>query len=199
MSSNQIPSPPERFKINLLTLFDIINDMFEEGIENGVIDNQINLLSVMKIVIRKASSDYMLRRFIKRTNEHWDKILDEDIDYFKNKGLELFNMVQDKGVDAFKGEEELNGDNKLVNSLSGDHVNNFKRLLEATYVYEGEEIDIFDDDRRSDVWKIMQSFVRISLCYIHETRKPVEGKYTVEFFPEIKVKTCAEKWGVKLV
>ena len=195
--SDKLPAPCERFKLNLLTLFDIVNDMYEEGQENGVIESKFNILGLMKLFIKKTPSDYMLKRFIKRTHEHWDKIYDKDEDYFKDMGLQLFSMMQDKGVDAFKSEEEIQGDNKLMSSLSGDHVSTFKNLLSATYDYEGEEIDIFDDERKEDVWKIMHSFVKISLAYIHESRKPVGDKYSVEFFPEIKVKSSAEKWGVR--
>jgi hypothetical protein len=195
--SDKLPAPCERFKLNLLTLFDIVNDMYEEGQENGVIESKFNILGLMKLFIKKTPSDYMLKRFITRTYKHWDKIYDKDEDYFKDMGLQLFSMMQDKGVDAFKSEEEIQGDNKLMSSLSGDHVATFKNLLSATYDYEGEEIDIFDDERKGDVWKIMHSFVKISLAYIHESRNKVDGKYTVEFFPEIKVKSSAEKWGVR--
>ena len=65
--------------------------------------------------------------------------------------------------------------------------------------YEGESYDIFDEERKNDVWQIMHSFVKISLLYIHEGRKKVDGKYTVEFFPEIKVKQSALDWGVKTI
>ena len=195
--SAKLPSSCERFKLNLLTLFDIVNDMYEEGQDNGIIETRFNLLGLLKIVIKRTSGEYMLKRFIKRTHEHWDKIYEKDEDYFRNIGLELFSMMQEKGVDAFKGEEELSGDNSLVSSLSGDHIEKFKDLLSAKYVYDGEEIEIFDEERRSDVWKIMHSFVKIGLCYIHESRKQVDGKYTVEFFPEIKVRANADKWGVK--
>ena len=195
--SEKLPVASERFKANLLTLFDIINDMYEEGQENGIIESKFNLLGLLKLFIKKTPSEYMLKRFIMRTYKHWDKIYDKDEDYFKDMGLQLFSMMQDKGVDAFKSEEEMQGDNKLMSSLSGDHVSTFKNLLSATYDYEGEEIDIFDDERKEDVWKIMHSFVKISLAYIHESRKPVGDKYTVEFFPEIKVKSSAEKWGVR--
>lgn len=195
--SDKLPVPTERFKANLLTLFDIVNDMYEEGQENGVIESKFNLLGLLKLFIKKTPGDYMLKRFIRRTWQHWDKIKEKDTDYFKDMGLQLFSMMQDKGMDAFKGEEELSGDNKLVSSLSGDHIATFKNLLSASYEYEGEEIEIFDEERKGDVWKIMHSFVKISIAYIHDSRKQVDGKYTVEFFPEIKVKTSAEKWGVR--
>jgi len=75
--SEKLPIASERFKVNLLTLFDIVNDMYEEGQENGVIESKFNLLGLLKLFIKKTPSEYMLKRFIKRTHEHWDKIYDK--------------------------------------------------------------------------------------------------------------------------
>lgn len=200
MDTNNNVGPEERFKRNLLTLFDIVNDMFEEGIDNKVINNNINILPLIKLFIKKTPGDYMMKRFIRRTHDHWHKIKSEDEEYFKDIGLKLFQIIQDKGMDSFKKEEEEEGGSSgLMNSLSGDHFAVFKNLISGTYLYEGEEIEIFDEERRSDIWQIMHSFVKISICYIHESRKKIDGKYTVEFFPEISVKEKAEEWGVKTV
>lgn len=192
-------NPEERFKTNLLTLLDIINDMFEEGMNQKLVSTNLNVFPLVKFFIKKTPGEYMIKRFIKRTNGHWDKIKERDLDYFRDIGLQLFNTIQDKGLESFKGEEELSNNNKLVSSLSGDHFKDFKTLLEASYMYEGEKIDVFDANTKEDVWKIMESFVRISLCYIHECRKEVEGKYTVEYFPSIPVKEKAKTWGVKII
>lgn len=196
--SSQLPPPAERFKVNFLTLFDIVNDMYEEGQEQGIIETKFNLLPILKLVIKKTDSEHMLKRFVSRTYKHWDKIYDKDEDYFKDMGLRIFSMMEDKGIDALKEDEDIKGgDSNLVNSLSGDHLTTFKNLLSATYEYEGDTIEVFDEDRKKDVWKIMHSFVKIGICYIHESRRKVGDSYTVEFFPEIKVKSSAEKWGVK--
>lgn len=192
-------SPEDRFKSNLLTLFDIINEMFEEGLANGVIKQSINILPLIKLFIKKTSSDHMIKRFIKRTNEYWDIIKKKDDEYIKEKLLGIFNDVQENGVDAVKKDEELQGDNKLINSLSGDHFVVFKDLLSKSYQYDGEEIYVFDDERREDIWKIMHSFVRISLCYIHKVRKEIDGHYTVPFHNELHVKDLAKEWGVKSI
>lgn len=202
--SNRTYTPSERFKQNLLVLFDIINEMYTEGQENGVIESKFNILSLVKIYIKRTSGDYMLKRFIKRTNEYWDKIHKKDLEYFKEMGLQLFSIVEDKGVDAFKDEEEMKESNQLISSLSGEHIKTFKLLLSSTYHIDGEEYEIFDNETQGDVWNIMHSFVKISLAYIHESREPYEVdengkfKYKVSFFPAIKVKTEASNWGVKL-
>ena len=193
--SNTLPVSSERFKMNLLTLLEIVNDMFEEGIENKIITNSFNIMNIFKLFIAKTPSEYMLKRFIKRTHPHWEKIKDKDIDYFKDIGLNIFQIIQDKGMDGFKNEEELSS-GSLLQTVSGDHIASFKKLMESSYEYEGETVEVLDEDRREDIWKIMQSFVKISIKYIHETRKKTDGKYTVEFFPEISVKTVSNTWGV---
>ena len=194
----QLPSAPDRFKVNLITLSEIINDMFEEGQDNGLVGKGFNVFSLLKLILSKTPSEYMIKRFIKRTNSHWDKIKEKDIDQFKNIGLELFQTIEDKGVDGFKDEEELSG-SSFLGKISTDHFKNFKVLLEGSYGYEGETIEILDETRKDDIWKIMQSFVKISLCYIQETRKEIDGKYTVEFFPDLHIKELAGEWGVKSI
>jgi hypothetical protein len=60
------------------------------------------------------------------------------------------------------------------------------------------------------IWRLMKGFVKISILYIHENRKPslmvkeVEGQkknipvYLVKFKPEIKLEEHSPKWEVKL-
>lgn len=196
-------SPEERFKSNLLALFDIVSEMFNEGVDNNVIKSGINILPLIKLFIKKTPSEYMIKRFIKRTNKYWDIIKKKDDDYIKTRLLDIFNNVQEKGLDAVKEDEDfkedIEEDNKLVNSLSKDHFVVFKDLLSGSYTYEGDNYTILDSDRKEDIWRIMHSFVKISLCYIHNGRKWVGDKYTVPFFDTIKVKELASEWGVKSI
>ena len=192
-------APEERFKSNLLALFEIIDEMFKEGLDNNVIKNNINILPLIKLFIKKTPGEHMVKRFITRTNKYWEIIKNKDDDYIKNSLLDIFNNVQDKGMGAVKEDEDMKGDNKLVNSLSKDHFVVFKDLLSGSYTYEGDQYDILDSDRKEDIWRIMHSFVKISLCYIHNGRKWVGDKYTVPFYDTIKVKELAGEWGVKSI
>ena len=187
-------SSVERFKSNMIILIDIIEEMFTEGYENKVISTEFKLLSILKIIIQKVPGERMLRNFIDRTNNHWDRIRERDIDYFKNLGLELFNVVKDKGVDSYKED-----DNPFFKGLSDGHIDLFKELLEGEYVVDGETVKILDDERREDIWKILHSFVRISVVYIHQSRRHDGKGYTVKFFPEIKVRENVEKWEIKSI
>ena len=198
MSSNT-PISYERFKSNMLTLFDIVYEMFEDAQEHNIVSTKLGILKILKVCIKSCSGEKMIKNFIKRSHPFWDKIRNKDIEYFKNMGLDLFNDFEQKGLDSVKNNEEFQDNSGFMKNLSGDHINSFKKILESSYDYEGETYDIFDDERKNDVWQIMHSFVKISLLYIHEGRKKVDGKYTVEFFPEIKVKQNALDWGVKTI
>ena len=188
-------SSVEKFKSNLLILIDIVSEMFEEGYDNKVIGTDFKLLPILKIVISKSPSDYMLKNFIRKTNPYWDKIYEKDIEFFKTLGLDLFNLVKDKGVEEYtKG-----ADDGFLNKISGNHVDLFKELIEGEYIVDGEKVSILDDERKEDIWKILHSFVKISIVYIHQERKYQDGKYQVEFFPDVKVKSNVSKWNIKSI
>ncbi len=188
-------SSVEKFKANLLILIDIVSEMFEEGYENKVIGSDFKLLPILKIVIKKVPGDRLLKNFIKRTNPYWDQIHEKDVSYFKNLGLELFDMVKDKGVEEYTKDS----DDGFLSKISGNHIDLFKELMEGEYEVDGEKVPILDDERKEDIWKILHSFVRISVVYIHNERKYQDGKYQVEFFPEIKVKSNIEKWNIRSI
>ena len=185
----------EKFRTNLMILIDIVSEMFEEGYENKVIKTDFKLMPILKIVIKKVPGERLLKNFIKKSNCYWDQILEKDTDYFKNLGLELFGMVKDKGIEEYTKDT----DDGFLNKISGNHVDLFKELMEGEYEQDGEKVPILDDERREDIWKILHSFVRISVVYIHQERKFQDGKYQVEFFPEIKVKENVFKWKIKSI
>ena len=186
----------ERFKTNLVTLLDIIIDMFEEAKDHSIDSLEPSIIEVLKIIVKNFSGERMLKNFINRTNEYWDKILEEDLEYFKTLGLQLFDFTKEKGVDSLKKEYESNA---FFNVLKDSHIDTFKSVLAASYMEDGEEIEIFDAERREDIWKIMKSFVRMSILYVHDGRCQVDGKYTKECFPSIKIKENAKKWQIKSI
>lgn len=193
MSSEVKPS--ERFKKNMLIFLDIIAEMFQEGSENDIVDTDSKLLTILKILIESSPSDYMIKNFIRKTYPYWEKIKGRDIEYFKENGLEFFTTVKEKGVENIAGEESKN--NSFIKNLKTSHIDNFKKLLEGTYTQNGEEIDILDSERKEDIWKILGSFVKISISHIHSERIYVDGKYTQEYFPEINVQENVQTWSIK--
>lgn len=193
----------DRFKHNIIALFDIIYEMFEEARDNGVVATKIGILNILKVCLTNANSERMVKKFIRRTHPYWNKIREKDADYFREIGLSLFKDYEEgKGIDHYKNSNQLTDetDKSFISKLSDEHIRSFKIILQSSYKDEnGEDIEIFDEERQKDIWNIMHSFVKISLCYIHETRKQVDGRYTVECFPEIKVRESAKTWGIKSI
>jgi len=196
--SVKIKSPSERFKKNLLLLFNVVGDMYEEGINNEVIEdnNTELLLSGVKLYISTKNADTMINRWIQNSHEHWSKIKEKNIKYFQDIGLKIFNIIQDKGLDKVKADTDEE-DNDLVKNIDQTQVEEFKKLLQGKYEYEDEEYKIFNEEREEMIWKIMQSFVTSSIAYIHETRRIIDGNPTVDCFMEIELDDLCDQWNMK--
>lgn len=86
----------------------------------------------------------------------------------------------------------------MVSGLQLDHVTMFKELLVSEYRDEnGTMVSLLDDDRIADTWRIMHSFVKQSIAYIHDKRCIVDGKSTKDFFSEINIKDTATQWNLR--
>jgi len=194
MSTQLVPS--ERFKKNMIILLDIIKEMFDEGNENNVVDSDTKMITILKILIEATPGDYMINNFIKKTNTYWKRIKDKDIEYFKEYGLDFFTNVKENGVDSLTNPETKKS-NSFLKNLKETHISNFKSLLEGEYDVDGKKIEILDEERKQDIWKILNSFVKISLSHIHTERNYQNGKYSTEYFPEINIKESVEKWEIR--
>ena len=64
---------------------------------------------------------------------------------------------------------------------------------------DGNDVEIFDDEKIEDTWKIMHGFVKQSILYIHSQRQMIDGEYTKDYFSNVNIKENAEKWKVKAV
>jgi hypothetical protein len=188
-------STEERFKANFITLVEICEEMVQEGDRRGISGLTPTMFSVLKIIVKNVNSVFLIERFIRKTNEHWDEIRAKDIDYFKTVAADLFNIAEDKGLDSV-----IDQGNYLTSGLGMNHISMFKDLISGSYKDENDEnVMIFDDERITDTWKIMHSFVKQSLLYIHTKRKMVGGNYTVSYFSNVNVKENAEKWKVRKI
>lgn len=193
MSTQLIPA--ERFKRNMVTLLEIISDMFDEGNRNSIVKSDFKLITILKILIESTPGDYMINNFIKKSYPYWERIRERDIEYFKEHGLDFFTNVKEKGIDSLTDEKQKNND--FIKNLKSSHLDNFKLLLEGSYTENGKVIDILDEERKEDIWKILNSFVKISVSHVHLERQYIGGKYTQEYFPEINVKENIETWNIR--
>jgi hypothetical protein len=187
-------SSPERFKNNFMALVEICEELVQDGHENGVTTLTPVMFSVIRVLISKFSGEYLIERFISKTHNHWSEIKNKDFEYFKNLGGMLMNMATKDGIDSVIDKN----DSTVISGLKIDHLSTFKDLLVSKYEDEnGNMVSILDDDRISDTWRIMHSFVKQSVSYIHEKRCVVDGEYTKDFFSEINIKECAKEWNLK--
>ncbi len=204
--SEGIPVPSERFKTNLLIFVGFFKDMFQEAKEENLIRERISVLPIVEIIINRTNADEIIKWFIERTYEYWDKIYEKDGDYVEEISTKLFQMVQEGKLDEMKKSDELKGADEVMGSLSKGHIDNFKEVMTGSYKDEesGEMVKVFDDERKSELWQYLQAFVKISINHIHHTRQIGEdGKYKTKFFPtiggeKVSVKKLAARWGVKL-
>ena len=199
------PPPSGRFEINLLIFVDFFKTMFQEAKEENLIKERISLFPLVEILIKKANNDDIVKWFIERTYEYWDKIYEKDGDYVEEISSKLFQMVQDGKLEDIKDADDLKGAEGLMGNLSKGHIDNFKEVMTGVYKDEdGEEVKVFDYERKEELWVYLQSFVKISINHIHLTRQMGDdGKYKTKFFSKIdgekvSVKKLAEKWKVKL-
>lgn len=188
-------STEERFKNNFMTLVDIIEDMVTEANENGNCGITPVMFSILKIFGRGMKARTLIEKFIRKTNKHWKQLKNKEIEYFKNIFMDLMNIVSDKGIDNVLDNE----DKKLTQGLSMNHLTSFKDLLSMKYVIEGETRCVFNDERIDMTWKIIHSFIKQSILFIHETRKNGGDDYTLEYFPEINVYKNAEEWNIRKI
>ena len=178
-------SSQERYKSNLLVLVDILHELYVKGSKHDIIEsNQNTLFFLIKTYIKACSSENLITKFIKKTNGHWDKIYEKDIEYFKTIGQNILNICDDKGLDHFK-----EGNNStLFKTLSNNHIEEFKTILSSSYKdSDGNSMELLDEETKTDIWNIFHSFVKISICYLHEN----------EVFTEIDKKELAKKWKIK--
>ena len=187
----------EKYKHNLITLVDIFSEMFTEGYEHGLVDSHTQLFTMCKIIMGQSNSDRLIHKFIGKTSDHWDEIYDKNIDYFKELGLNLFDVFENKGVDHFKDDDIKKV--SVLSSLKDKHISEFKEILSADIEIDGTTRAILNDERLEEIWQIFHSFVKLSLIHINDKRKKVDGKYTIEYYPTISVSKNAKKWNIKKI
>ena len=54
-------------------------------------------------------------------------------------------------------------------------------------IFKPKYVVLLDEETKTDIWNIFHSFVKISICYLHEN----------EVFTEIDKKELAKKWKIK--
>ncbi len=193
-----MPTPAERFQNNMIVFIEDVEDMVEDAKANNVISGGMPILILVKAAIKNADGEDIIFVFLERTFEHWDKIFEEDEDHIGNIIENIFEMTKGGKLEDIKNDKYFSKASGLISKLSSSNLDTINKVFTGKYMEDGEEVPIFDEERKRNFWDLLKSFVKISLCHVHETRKMEGGKYKVDFFPNIPVKDTAKKWKVKL-
>jgi hypothetical protein len=167
------PLPKDRFKTNLSLFVQYMGTVMSEY-RPGNVDPLV--VSIVLAVIQGTNPDTMMDKFIDRSKDYWDIILEKREDTLLSSILILF---KDLPQDQVKSISDL----FLAKNDKGD-------LL-------------ITQDKRDIIWSYIWAFVKIGIKHVHVTRKPeINDKgvkaYSVKYFPEINVRINAEKWKIKV-
>jgi hypothetical protein len=166
-------SPQDRFKDRLVQFIDFTKGLVVEANEAGI-ETPVSpfLLDLSKNFIAKEDSDKIITTFILRSFPNWDRIKAHDLEFMKGEGLKAFHGIPEKNLKDFTA---------LFNVVKPDGT----KLLSAPIEVQ--------------LWDFFESLVRISVCYVHQQRKPdpVTKKYTQNFFPDMKVRVQVEAWKIE--
>lgn len=135
----------------------------------------------------------LLLKVIETTIDSYDNNL--FIQSFIKNSYKYWHKILEKDEDFF-----INNSQVIFANLPSDKVKVVSELFKKENPKLNKKI-------RENLWRIMESFVKISIKYIHRKRSPCKVKYNEnikeiyqsEFFEEIDIKKEAEKWKIELV
>jgi hypothetical protein len=167
-----LPVPEERFKTRLIEFIEFTKSVIVDANNAGIHTPVAPLiLDLGKIFIEKEDAGKIVQTFTIRSIKNWDRIKSRDINFIKNESFSMFNGVPPSNLEAFRNLHDVvrPDGTKLFNEA----------LTDMTF-------DYFD------------SLVKLSVCYAHVQRcpDPVTKKYTKNFFPDMKIKSEVERWGI---
>lgn len=177
--ADPIPPAPERFYANVCTVIELARESSKELREKGGTSLNDDVIDIAAGVLSRRARDNLIQLFIEKGHaECWDKVIEKDSQFFLANADRLFGSVQGFDLNVFQ------------DVFRKDASGNF--LLSATLI--------------EDVWDTMSAMVRISIVYIHSSRKPkqmyIEGQlmncYTANFLDQVNIPYHAQKWGISL-
>jgi len=167
-----LPPPEERFKRRLIEFIDFTKSVIVEGNSMGI-QTPVSplIMDLSKAFIEKEDAGKIVTTFTIRSLKSWDKIKNRDVEYIKNSGSSVFEGCPPKAVEDMK-------------------------LLHDILRPDGTKL--FNDTVQAGIWDYFDSLVKLSVCYVHKERHPdpVTKKYTKNFFPDMKIKSEVERWGI---
>lgn len=135
-----------KFEANVNDFIDYLRDLFEDCKTSGCQIVPDTLLEIGIKVVKGYPTRELIEALIESSYVHWQHICDQNEKYF-NENLDA----------VFAG-------------LKMQNVGLFKKLLTATD--EKGELIVTDEDR-DNIWAFLNSFVKLSLLFVHEERQPM--------------------------
>jgi hypothetical protein len=178
MSKSEI-SEEERFHKNMMGLANLIHELISSCWDEGYKNISPSIIGLVKSYLNGYDKIQLISDFIQVSHTYWQEIKDREENFFIEHAYQIF-----------KG-------------LPEDQINLFSLLFTAKNS-QGKNI-IVDEDRDA-IWAFFESFVKISIRYLHrvrvlkliETENGLIPRYTVKIFPNIKLREWAKIWQVKL-
>lgn len=180
------PCTEERFKIVIIDMAQLIRKIVvyvnSKGYKTKLTPQTIDLGTV---ALNGFSGKKLTHEFVKRsykiapgceTDTYWDKAREKNED-FLHQNLSI-----------------------LFGELSMDLVQDFSDIMKLK---DDKGKYVVVDETRESIWEFLQALIKISIRFVHETRKPelIDGKkqYTVEYFSEISVSKQVTLWKIKSI
>ena len=176
-----VAKPADRFQTNILDLTQIIKEIIQRCSKNKHTNINPNVIDLVLGFLQGHTSEKIIHTFADKSYDYWASIKNREESFFKDSCKKVFS------------------------DLPEDYVDSFRKLFETT---DTNGQSIITDDEKNLIWDYFESFVKISLHYIHEGRKPQiiinnEGRsqkiYRQNFFKNVKLQKESKNWNVKLI
>lgn len=177
------PNEEERFQTNIKGVTDFVHGLISECWEKkGIKDINPILIQLAGTYLSSLDKKILIETFIENSYKYWKEIKEHNENFFVENCSKVFSKlpVGQGNIDAFK---------ILFTKKDGD----------GNYIIDNED--------RITIWEYFESFVKISIKYVHRIRdcyleQDAEGKYKPRYrynkFPEIKVRELSKIWAIEL-
>ena len=178
-ASQILPSEEERFSTNLIQLSEFVLAIATKSQNKGynIVDPQV--FKIVIAILRQFNKNILIEGFIKRSHKNWQRIKNNDKNFFIENAQDIFK------------------------ELPSAEVNTFKELFTIKDV-KGNSIVEKDDE--ASLWRFFESLVKISIKYVHKKRIPRSRKqgtttiseYTGNFLPDLDLEVLSKTWNIRL-
>ena len=180
---SEVPPPPERFKVVVLSLSNVLKIELDKARDDGIEVVGGNIVD-FGIEFMKGSEPFsFIDKFVSRSF-----VRQQDGSY-----ICCWDYVKDKNRDYF-----LKNTSFIFGELPSGIIDGIKVVLEN----EEESRELMES-----IWKHLFSLIKISINHIYLSRKPSIKKtdqgfnisYTQEYYSHVNIEDLSQKWGVDLM